>query len=231
MLHLPQLLNAEEIGAVLQIAQAGQYSDGRATAGSYLHGVKNNLQHEATPEQEGQLNQIVIGALMRNAAFCSFALPRKIMPPRLARYEAGMGYGSHVDQAFMGQGGEPMRSDLSLTLFLSDPTSYQGGELVLETPVGEQEIKLPLGDAVVYGTTVHHRVATVDSGTRLVAVTWMQSFVADTAQRQLLHDLRIAKDRVRTGQPRQRGGRAADPQPRQPAAHVERCLGDGALST
>lgn len=201
MLHVPQLLNGEEIGGLLQIAQAGRFADGRSSAGTYLHNVKNNLQHEATPEQEQRINQIVFGALMRNAAFCSYALPRRIMPPRLARYETGMGYGSHIDQAFMGHEGEPMRSDLSLTLFLSDPASYQGGELVVETPVGEQEVKLPVGDAVVYATTVHHRVATVTGGTRLVAVTWLQSFVADAARRQLLHDLRIAKDRVRNASP------------------------------
>ena len=200
MLHIPHLLTSEEVGALLQIAQAGQFSDGRASAGAYLHGVKNNLQHEATPEQEQRIQQIVIGALMRNAEFSSFALPRRVMPPRLARYESGMGYGSHIDQAFMGQG-EPMRSDLSMTLFLSDPTQYQGGELVIETPIGEQEIKLPVGDAVVYATTVHHRVATVSQGTRLVAVTWMQSYVSDPARRQLLHDLRIAKDRVRATSP------------------------------
>ena len=137
---------------------------------------------------------------MRNAEFSSFALPRRILPPRLARYDAGMGYGSHIDQAFMGQG-EPMRSDLSMTLFLSDPGSYEGGELVVETPIGEQEVKLPVGDAVVYSTTVHHRVATVGRGTRLVAVTWMQSFVPDPAKRQILHDLRTAKERVRAASP------------------------------
>ncbi len=200
MLHVPQLLNAEEVGAVLQIAQAGQFSDGRASAGAYLHDVKNNLQYEPTPEQERRLHEIVIGALMRNAEFASFALPRKVMPPRLARYEAGMGYGSHIDQAFMGQG-EPMRSDLSMTLFLSEPSSYQGGELVIETPIGEQEIKLPAGDAVVYATVSHHRVETVTAGARLVAVTWMQSYVPDPARRQLLHDLRTAKDRVRASSP------------------------------
>ena len=200
MLHIPRLLTGDEVGALLQIAAAGQFTDGRATAGAALHGVKNNLQLEPTPEQDQRVQQIVIGALMRNPEFGSFALPRRIIPPRLTRCDAGMGYGSHIDQAFMGRG-EPIRSDLSMTLFLSDPGLYEGGELVLETPIGEQEIKLPVGDAVVYATTVHHRVATVTQGTRLVAIAWMQSFVPDPARRQLLHDLRIAKDRVREANP------------------------------
>ena len=200
LLKLPKLLTPDEVRSVLAIAETGRFEDGRISAGDYLHDLKRNLQFEPSGTAADQLNGIVLRALVRSHEFNSFAVPRRFITPRISRYETGMGYGPHIDQVIMGKG-EPIRSDLSLTLFLNDSSDYDGGVLVLETPAGRQEVKFDAGDAVCYATTVHHHVTEVTRGLRLVVVMWVQSFVPDVSKRQILHDLRTAKNLVREGNP------------------------------
>jgi PKHD-type hydroxylase len=133
--------------------------------------VKHNEQLEPTKEQATQLSAILSRAVQHNETFRSFAYPRRMIAPRISRYVPGLEYGSHLDDPIMVRSNEkPLRTDMSMTVVLSDPESYQGGELSLETPFGPQNAKLPAGDAVIYSTTMRHRVVQVTEGTRLAVV-------------------------------------------------------------
>jgi PKHD-type hydroxylase len=188
------ILDADEINAILADLGQQTFVDGKLTASGIAKAVKNNLQVGAA-EFDGEepdtelIDGIVMNALWRSETFQAFTLPRRIVAPLFARYEPGMSYGSHVDVAIMGPDADPVRSDLAMTIFLSDPDSYVGGELILEMPFGKQEIKLPAGQAVVYSANSMHRVNPVSSGVRMVAVTWIQSLVRDENLRTILFDL------------------------------------------
>lgn len=195
-LHLAKPLTDEEVARIQTIAAEGTFVDGGATApGLAEAGVKRNEQLATNTREYKSFTEIVRGALGRHETFRTACLPKVILPPLLARYRTGMGYGSHVDNPIRnlaGPGGAaPVRLDLSLTLFLTGPKDYDGGELVIETPYGEKAVKLPAGQGVVYPTTMVHRVNDVTSGERLVAVTWIQSLVADETQRRMLFELAI----------------------------------------
>lgn len=194
------LLKPADVQTLLGIAEKGNMVDGRATAGKLLHQAKKNQQLKPTTEQHKQIVSIVTKAIESSDEFKNFALPKRILPPMLSRYEPGMEYGSHIDNPIMG-GTNHIRTDLSMTIFLSPPDSYDGGELAMETPMGEQEIKLLSGDAVVYATMLRHRVKPVTRGARIAAVTWMQSFVKDPLQREILHDLNVARRAVMARDP------------------------------
>ncbi|TAE49961.1 MAG: Fe2+-dependent dioxygenase [Oscillatoriales cyanobacterium] len=170
-----------------------EFVDGKLTAGWYAQQVKNNaqLKNDAAPTQE--LINLVNQALKRNSLFQIAARPKAIRPIMFSRYQGGMYYGTHIDNAIMGDE-ELMRSDLSLTLFLSDPATYTGGELVIESTQGEQAFKLDAGSMVVYPTTTLHRVEPVTEGERLAAVTWVQSLVRDAHNREILFDLDTVRD-------------------------------------
>jgi PKHD-type hydroxylase len=187
------VLTFEELDKVRAGFAAMTFVDGKATAGHRAKRVKHNLQADrAQSPQAAEVEEIILAALRRNAEFKRTALPRHIRPPLFSRYERGMHYGRHVDDAVMGSS-HRARSDLSLTIFVSDPQDYDGGELVIETPFGEQEVKLPAGAAVVYASSTLHRVAAVTRGRRLAAVTWVQSLVRDPAAREILHDLDLVR--------------------------------------
>ncbi|MBB4039221.1 PKHD-type hydroxylase [Microvirga flocculans] len=175
----------EEIRAMLG---SMRFEDGRATAGWSAKLVKDNDQ-----AREGAalslLRERVAKAIMGNEVFSLAARPKALTPLIFARYGAGKEYGSHVDNPLM----HGIRTDVSFTLFLADPDSYDGGELVIESAAGEEEVKLPAGHLVVYDSTSLHRVAPVTRGERLVAVGWAQSYVRDSAKRELLFDLETAK--------------------------------------
>lgn len=194
------LLKPADVQTLLGIAEKGNMVDGRATAGKLLHQAKKNQQLKPTTEQHKQIVSIVTKAIESSDEFKNFALPKRILPPMLSRYEPGMEYGSHIDNPIMG-GTNHIRTDLSMTIFLSPPDSYDGGELAMENPMGEQEIKLLSGDAVVYATMLRHRVKPVTRGARIAAVTWMQSFVKDPLQREILHDLNVARRAVMARDP------------------------------
>lgn len=180
------VLSEAEVARVAAALDQGALEDGRATAGWHAKLVKNNRQLRAGASKAER--ELVRAALAGNEVFAAAALPRRFAPVLLARYEAGMAYGPHVDDAVMG-GDDGLRTDLAVTVFLSAPESYEGGELVLDAPAGEQAVKLPAGAAVVYPATTVHRVEAVRAGVRKAAVTWVESHVRRADQRETLFDL------------------------------------------
>ena len=186
-----QVLQPEEVHGLVSAISGLRFVDGKLTASGLARDVKHNLQAERGSAETERLEQTILAALKRNEVFQSFAFPKRVARPLFSRYEPGMQYGAHIDHAVMG-GADPMRTDLATTVFLSDASSYDGGELVLEMPLGEQEIKLDAGEAIVYPATTLHRVAPVTRGVRLAAVTWVQSAVPDERLRAILFDLSAA---------------------------------------
>jgi len=165
------------------------------TAGVGAGNVKFNEELGRDTPQKEPLAQIIIGALYRKQLFQQVAMPAKVSTPLFARYTQGMSYGIHIDEPIMGDG--PFyRTDLSFTVFLTDPDEYEGGELTIQTPYSEQQTKLKAGDAMLYPSGSLHRVAEVTSGVRMVAVGWVQSMVRDPAQRELLYDLARAREKL-----------------------------------
>ncbi|MCC3417796.1 MAG: Fe2+-dependent dioxygenase [Microcoleus sp. PH2017_01_SCD_O_A] len=190
---MANILSSEELGLIVDRLKNAEFVDGKLTAGWYAQQVKNNaqLKNDAAPTQE--LRNLVNQALKRNSLFQIAARPKAIRPIMFSRYQGGMYYGTHIDNAIMGDE-KLMRSDLSLTLFLSHPATYTGGELVIESTQGEQAFKLDAGSMVVYPTTTLHRVEPITEGERLAAVTWVQSLVRDAHNREILFDLDTVRD-------------------------------------
>jgi PKHD-type hydroxylase len=175
------------------LAQAA-WVDGKVTAGSQSAQVKRNMQLAETGADAEAARQLVLTALGRNALFFSAALPKKIYPPLFNQYRPGMDFGSHVDNAVRthASSGMHVRTDISCTLFVADPDSYDGGELVVEDTYGQQMVKLPAGDMLLYpGTSLHH-VRPVTRGVRLASFFWVQSMIRDDTQRTLLFDMDAA---------------------------------------
>ncbi|CAC5344518.1 MULTISPECIES: Fe2+-dependent dioxygenase [Planktothrix] len=189
---IADVLTPEELETTLTLLQQAEFIDGKTTAGRYVKSVKNNQQIKTDTEITSELRNIVLEALKRNELFQVAARPKIIRPIIFSRYDVGMYYGSHFDNAIMGDE-SISRSDVSLTLFLTDPNTYQGGELVIETSLGEQSFKLDAGSAIVYPSSTLHRVETVTEGTRWAAVTWIQSLIRDPSQREILFDLDTAR--------------------------------------
>ncbi len=192
--HIQQVLDAGQLAALTERLDAAPWIDGRKTAGPQSAQVKNNLQLDETSAEARALGQIVVGALERHPIFISAALPRHIFPPLFNKYGEGMGFGTHIDNAVRWIGGTPhrIRTDLSATLFLSEPESYDGGELVVEDTYGEHAVKLPAGDMVLYPASSLHHVNSVTRGSRSAAFFWVQSMVRSDADRALLFQLDTA---------------------------------------
>jgi PKHD-type hydroxylase len=190
------VLNAEEIKKLRAEAALLPFVPGAETAGGRARRVKNNEQISQKAEERKVLHEIVVSALMRNKEFNRAALPRRIRPPLISRYRQGMAYGQHVDNALMGPKDRRERSDVSITVFISDINEYDGGELIIHGSFGMQEVKLPSGSVVVYPSHSLHEVAEVTRGERLVAVTWAQSYVRDDRQREILASLSQVKDKM-----------------------------------
>jgi PKHD-type hydroxylase len=190
-IRIPRILTVDELATCRRRLSAATWTDGRATAGSQSAKVKENLQLPEDGADARDLGQIVIRALERNPIFMAAVLPRHVFPPSFNRYEQGMAYGAHVDNAIRQVGRSPLRlrTDVSATLFLSDPADYDGGELIVEGTHGAQSVKLPAGDLVVYAATSLHRVAPVTRGARNAAFFWVQSMVKDESERALLFEL------------------------------------------
>jgi PKHD-type hydroxylase len=182
------VLNTDPVDTVMRERGQGAYEDGRARAGLIARDVKNNLQVKRDAEAAKKCAPLILEALRRNATFYSVALPHRIHGPIFNRYDIGMTYGSHVDNAIMADD-RSVRSDVSATLFLSSPDSYEGGELVLQEHQSERRVKLPPGSMVVYSSTNVHRVEPVKRGTRIAAIFWIQSLVRDESRREVWHDL------------------------------------------
>jgi PKHD-type hydroxylase len=188
MLRIAELFDADGL-AVLQdrLAEPALFADGRTTAGWHAREVKHNLQARRGGIVDEALATIR-RALLKHEVFAIAARPKAIPRLSISRYEPGMTFGTHVDDALM----DGVRTDLSFTLFLSDPESYQGGALVIDDAYGERDVKLPAGELFLYPSTTLHRVAPVTDGVRLAAVGWVRSFVRDPNQRELLFDLETA---------------------------------------
>jgi PKHD-type hydroxylase len=188
-LHIPGLIPPDKLPAIEQLVSESDFADGRATASSAAREVKNNTQIDIRDQKTLPLiQQHIVESLSRNPLFQAAVMPRHVYPPLVSRYRKGMSYGKHVDSPLMGAF-PPMRVDIAMTVFLSDPASYEGGELTIQSPLGELTYKLPKGDAIIYPCTQVHAVNEVTSGVRQVAVTWIQSHVRDAAQRQTLFEL------------------------------------------
>jgi PKHD-type hydroxylase len=201
LLAIPGLLNPAQIAKIHETLEGADFADGRLTAGFAAARVKNNQELQPGPERRARLIRILMASLGHNETFRFAALPHRVADPIFARYTVGMAYGDHVDDPIMGTQGPRFRTDLSVTVFLNAPETYEGGELVIRTPFGERRIKLPAGDAVLYPSSSLHRVAEVTRGERLVALTWIQSYVRDPARRELLYELNLARERLLKEQP------------------------------
>ena len=201
LITIPNILDKERLDFIIQTLEKSKFVDGTLSAGMAAKRVKNNEELEASEQQMQQLNNLVMGSLIQHEEFKAAAIPFRVAAPYYARYTKGMAYGDHVDDPIMGSGGQQYRSDISTTVFLNDPTEYDGGELVITTSFGEQKVKLPAGSAVVYPSSSLHHVAEVTKGTRLVAVTWAQSMIRDPAKRELLYTLNQARESLLKNRP------------------------------
>ena len=201
LLTIPGLLIPAQVEKIREILEGAEFVDGKLTAGFAAARVKNNLELSAETTRRERLNRVLMAAFAHNSLFRFGALPHRVADPIVARYVPGMRYGDHVDDPIMGTQGPRFRTDVSMTVFLNPPETYDGGELIIRTSFGERQVKLPVGHAVIYPSSSLHRVAEVTRGERLVVLTWIQSYVRDPAQRELLYELNLARERLLQSQP------------------------------
>jgi PKHD-type hydroxylase len=187
-LLIDEFLTQDELQRLRSMAEQAQFTDGIGTADDMPDQHKHNLQYVPDGENLRTITQLVSNGIGRSTAVQDGALIRQMMPPMMSKYTDGMEYKSHLDTPFMHCNG-PLRADLSMTLFLSDPETYDGGELVLETEFGECKIKQPAGGAVFYSTRLYHHVTPITRGERVAVVTWMQSHIGDPAKRKVIGEL------------------------------------------
>lgn len=203
LVHVPSVLTEAQVARCRELMAAATWVDGRVTAGHQSAQAKDNLQiPEGSPEAR-EMGEMIVGALERSPLFITAALPLRVFPPLFNRYEPGMTFGAHVDNAIRQVTGTPfrIRTDLSVTLFLTPPGEYDGGELVVEDVYGAHSVKLPAGDLVLYPATSLHRVTPVTRGVRDGSFFWIQSMVRDDGERSLLFDLDMAINQVNQSLP------------------------------
>jgi len=191
LLQIPDVLTAEQVKEFREIMDKANWIDGKVTAGHQSAKAKNNMQLAEGSQEAQMLGEKILMALERNATFISAALPLKVFPPLFNSYSGGQSFATHVDNAIRQVPGTPfrIRTDLSATLFLSDPLDYEGGELVVEDTYGTHKVKLPAGHMILYPSSSLHYVNPVTKGTRLASFFWIESMVREDAQRTLLFDL------------------------------------------
>jgi PKHD-type hydroxylase len=189
---IAKLLTDDDLNAARDALANARFVDGRETAGFAARLVKDNQQVKASDHSLDAVRKLVADRILSNDVFRMAARPKALTPLLFSRYEPGMKYGSHVDDALM----QGLRTDVSFTLFLDEPDSYGGGELIIETAAGEDAIKLPAGSLIAYPSTSLHRVAEVTRGQRNVVVGWARSLIRDAAQRELLFDLDTARRQI-----------------------------------
>jgi len=197
LLHIPDVLSREQVTQMRAMLDAADWTDGRETVGTQGAQVKRNQQlPDASPLRQ-QLGQLVLAALAGNPLYHAAALPLRTLSPRFNRYQGGGQYGFHVDGAVMALSGDAqLRSDVSCTLFLSEPDEYDGGELIVNDTYGEHEVKLPAGDLIVYPSSSLHRVTPVTRGARMASFFWVQSLIRDDSRRRLLFELDASIQRL-----------------------------------
>lgn len=196
LLTISGVIPKPQLERVRQLLQRAEFKDGKLSAGMEAQRVKNNEEMVQEAGLYSALNNLVMGCLVQHPVYQQAVLPARVAAPYYARYTQGMRYGDHIDDPVMGSGTDRYRSDVSTTVFLSDPDEYDGGELVIRSAFGEHAIKLAAGDAVVYPSSSLHHINTVARGARLVAVTWAQSLVRDPNQRELLYQLCQAREKL-----------------------------------
>jgi len=197
LLHIPDILGREQVVQLRAALDAADWTDGRETVGTQGAQVKRNRQLPDASPLRRQLGEVVLAALAKSPLYHAATLPLRTLPPRFNRYEGGGEYGMHVDGSVMAlPNGEQLRSDISCTLFLSDPDEYDGGELIVSDTYGEHEVKLPAGDAIIYPSSSLHRVQPVTRGARVAAFFWVQSLVRDDGRRRLLYELDASIQRL-----------------------------------
>ncbi|MFV0283105.1 MAG: Fe2+-dependent dioxygenase [Castellaniella sp.] len=198
LIAIPELLTPDEVRQCRAELEAAPWTDGRRTAGHVATHIKANRQLALDDSTGRRIGARIVQALSQHPVFQSAALPERILPPRFNRYEGGEHYGFHIDNAiFQVPGGaERIRTDVSTTVFFSDPDEYEGGELIIQDTYGDQRVRLPAGHAVVYPGTSLHRVTPVTRGVRYGAFFWTQSLVRDDSRRALLLNQDIAIQRL-----------------------------------
>jgi PKHD-type hydroxylase len=196
LVEIEGLLQSAQLDKIDEILSQATFVDGKLTAGKAASLVKNNQELQGEPKQMELLIRILTSAMAHNSTFRSAVLPYRMADPIFARYQPGMTYGDHVDDPLMGQSGQRFRSDVSMTIFLREPETYEGGELVVRTTFGDKRVKLKAGSAVIYPSSSLHHVSEVTKGERLVALAWMQSYVRDPAKRELLYELDLAREHL-----------------------------------
>jgi len=191
LLHIPNVLTKEQVTECQELLLGAQWIDGKTTAGHQALMTKNNLQLPQESKIGQDIGQFIIARLKDNAQFMGAAFPNKFYPPMFNCYQDAGNFGNHIDNAIRyspfvdGQ----VRTDLSMTLFLNEPESYEGGELVIEDTYGEKRVKLPAGDLILYPSTSMHRVTPVTSGRRIASFFWLQSLIRSDEQRRTLYEL------------------------------------------
>jgi len=198
LLPIPDILSADEVAQFRAALARADWSDGRVTAGPQAAQVKNNLQLTEDHPVARELGEIILRKLARSPLFTSAALPLKVFPPLFNRYEGGGNFGMHIDTAVRYTSLPPhrVRTDLSATLFLTNPDEYEGGELTVEDTYGVHKVKLPAGQLILYPASSLHEVKPVTRGARIAAFFWVQSMVRDDAKRSMLFDLDNAIQRL-----------------------------------
>jgi PKHD-type hydroxylase len=193
LVHIPNLLSGEQVAHARGVLSGTDWVDGKVTAGTQSAGAKHNLQVPENAPAARALGDMILTALGQNKRFTSSALALRVFPPLFNRYDPGMNFGAHIDNAirFVKGANVPIRvrTDMSATLFLTDPADYDGGELVIEDTFGNHKIKLPAGDLLVYSATSKHQVTPVTRGSRWSSFFWIQSMIRDEAARTMLFEL------------------------------------------
>jgi PKHD-type hydroxylase len=203
LLNVPGVLSPEQVARFRSVLDRTEWIDGNATSGHQSARAKHNEQVAETNPVARQLGEEVLVALAASPLFMSAALPKQVFPPLFNRYGPGMKFGNHVDNAIRAHGptGVRIRTDLSATLFLTPPSEYDGGELLVEDTYGVQRVKLDAGSMVLYPSTSLHRVEPITRGSRVSAFFWIQSLVREDAQRSVLFDLDMSIVRLTQARP------------------------------
>lgn len=208
ILTIPEVLTAAQVKEAREILDRAEWIDGKVTAGYQSAQVKDNMQIPENSPAARQIGDMILAALGKNPHFLAAALPARVFPPLFNKYSGGQAFGTHVDNAIRQVPGTPLRirTDLSATLFLTDPKDYEGGELTVEDTYGIQSVKLPAGHMVLYPATSLHHVKAVTSGARVSSFFWIQSLVRDDGHRTILYDLDLAIQRISRDYPAHASG-------------------------
>jgi PKHD-type hydroxylase len=203
ILQVPHVLNGEQVARCRDVIAQLKWVDGRLTAGHQSALAKDNLQLPEDSPDARELGDIIRAALERHPLFISAALPLRVFPPLFNRYDAGMSFGTHLDNAIRHVTGTSyrVRTDIAATLFLSQPDEYDGGELVIDDLYGAHSVRLPAGELVLYPASSLHRVTPVTRGSRLASIFWVQSLVREDHHRSLLFELDMAINQVNQALP------------------------------